>query len=66
MISQIHYAAGSKAYIDGEISKYADRRMQTVESIDTADKYELYDLSDKNNVLGDSIDLIVDHAVGND
>lgn len=66
MISQIHYAAGSKAYIDGEISKYADRRMQTVESIDTADKYELYDLSDKDNVLGDSIDLIVDHAVGND
>lgn len=66
MISQIHYAAGSKAYIDGEIRKYADRRMQPVESIDTADKYELYDLSDKDNVLGDSIDLIVEHAVGND
>lgn len=66
MISQIHYAAGSKAYIDGEISKYADRRLQPVESIDTADKYEIYDLSDKNNVLGDSIDLIIDYAVGND
>ncbi len=66
MISQIHYAAGSKTYIDGEISKYSNRRLQPVESLDTADKYELYDLSNQDNVLGDSIDLIVDHAVGND
>lgn len=66
MISQIHYAAGSKSYIDGEINHYTDRRMQAVESLNTADKYELYDLSGKDNVLGDSIDLIVDHVVGND
>lgn len=66
MIKNIYYSAGSESYLNKEIQNHPDRLLRLAESHDMADKYLLFDFSDQNNILGDSIHLDVIHEVGDD